>query len=265
VGAPHWFCYRDGEFLGTEKDLNAAKSRCVKNERRPCVMEFETTEQAHKRLKPKPVKGWKDSGVRDEWIANVEGEPLPARIRMLDKRTFTCYRDGEYLGSEESRALAEMRVAIGERSHKNQVMTLWEQKHPGELPPAMQLTEAERAEYWRRNPPKAAAAPPRVGRGAAPRPNEDPATAKLRAELAADGGGRKPGAARKPRVDAAEVPQGTIRVRGTNPKKAGTGAHARWKLLLEHDGKTVAEFLKAKGNPTTLQNALAKKVVEVEK
>jgi hypothetical protein len=42
-----------------------------------------------------------------------------------------------------------------------------------------------------------------------------------------------------------------------NPKKAGSGAHDRWKLLMDHDKKTVAQFLSAEGNPVTLKNAIA--------
>ncbi len=201
-GAPHWFCYRDGVYLGTEKDTEAAKQRCQRGKVGDYVMELETTEAAHKRLKPKVKLKWESSG-KDEWQSVVDGENLPARIRMLDKKSFACYRAGKYLGMEGSRASAEMRVAIGEISHKNAVMTLWEQQHPSELPPFLQLTEAERAEYWRLNPPKAGATPARVtNRGAAPKPNEDPATAKLRAELTAASGNRAPGAKRA-RADAA--------------------------------------------------------------
>lgn len=49
-----------------------------------------------------------------------------------------------------------------------------------------------------------------------------------------------------------------------NPKKEGTGAHARWALLLAHGGKTVATFVAAGGNQTTLANAIKKGRVELE-
>jgi hypothetical protein len=48
-----------------------------------------------------------------------------------------------------------------------------------------------------------------------------------------------------------------------NPKKAGTGAHARWDVLIRHGGKTVGEFLAAGGNPVTLQNAILQKRAEL--
>jgi hypothetical protein len=114
-------------------------------------MEFETTEQVWKKLKPKPVPlAWTDH-AKDTWHA--PGERVPARIRRLDEKTFAVYRDGKYLGCESSLPNAKLRADINLRSQRNEVMRLWEQKHPGELPPGLQLTTIERAEYWRRNPP----------------------------------------------------------------------------------------------------------------
>jgi hypothetical protein len=51
-------------------------------------------------------------------------------------------------------------------------------------------------------------------------------------------------------------PAAVILFGGKNPKKEGTSAHKRWTLLMQHDGRTVGEYLKAKGNPTTLTNAI---------
>lgn len=163
VGAPHLFCYSDGEYLGTETEMAMARSRCERGEKGAYVMEFETTEQVWKKLKPKPAKlAWTEVD-KSNWQATIDGELLPVRVRRLDDKTFAVYRDGKYLGSEPTLADAKMRADIGAVSQRNTTMRLWEQKHPDELPPFLQLTKEERAEYWRHHPPVSAArpAPPR--------------------------------------------------------------------------------------------------------
>lgn len=59
------------------------------------------------------------------------------------------------------------------------------------------------------------------------------------------------------------APLSKIRFRGKNPKREGSDAFARWELLKKYDGKTVAEFLAAGGNPTTLRNAVKRKHVKL--
>ncbi len=266
-GAPHWFCYRDGEYLGTEVDVSKAKQRSEKGEKGEYVAELDTVDDEWERLKPKPKVTWEQSREKmvHEWRATMPEEKLPARVRQMDPKTFACYRRGLYVGSEDTLERGQRRCLIGQLSHKNRTMARWEQEHRDELPPFLRLTAEERAEYWKHNPPRAGPAERRVtSRGAGPRPDEDPATTRLRAAL--EEAGARTAAGRAPKAaGAAEPPAaGTIRVRGSNPKKAGTGAHARWALLLDHDGKTVAAFAAAKGNMTTLANAVAKKIVEVE-
>lgn len=117
------------------------------------TMELETTAEAwdalpkaaRKDLKWEPVtKGsWK------EWHATVEGESLPVRIREQDKKTYSVYRNAKYLGSESSLDDAKKRAVVNQQSQKNRVMRIWEREHPNELPPGLQLTDGERAEYWR--------------------------------------------------------------------------------------------------------------------
>jgi hypothetical protein len=56
-----------------------------------------------------------------------------------------------------------------------------------------------------------------------------------------------------------------IRFGGKNPKKEGTAAHKRWEMLIAHEGKTVDAYQKARGNPTTLKNAILSGHVTLER
>lgn len=87
--------------------------------------------------------------AKDEWHGVVPNGQLPPRIRQLDGKTFCCYRDGKYLGSEASMALAFERIKSNHQSDKNVALAIWQKKYPDELPPFLALTDAERAEYWR--------------------------------------------------------------------------------------------------------------------
>jgi len=258
-GSTDHFCYSDGEYLGTEQTMSAARQRCLNNERGEYVMEPTTTEQAWSELRPKP-KAWEWEQVdKHNWRGPVQAEEkLPPRIRRMDDRTWACYRDSRYLGSEATLELAQKRCQINEISQRNSVIRLWEQTHPGELPPALQMTDEERAEHWRRYPP-VRANPARAG---------VPRTA-ARAGLEAEGGVSKAGrpkVAGRARSDPESVPQGVLRVKtgALIPKKPGSSAHGRWSVLWAHDGKTVSEYAKAGGNLTTLANAVEKKLVSVE-
>ena len=234
------------------------------------AMEVAAKANAAPRATKKDGWQWTDKqGLhKDQWLAEGYEGVAPPRIKQLDRCTFACYRDGNYLGCEQTLEEAKARCALGRISEKNRVMRLWEEKHPDELPPGLQLTDGERTEYWRRHPPQAAKVS--VARHAAPRPDEDPATARLRAELAAEGARGRNGRAKvaaAPRGDTADVPQGgLIRVKpgATVPKKPGSAAHGRWTLLWAHDGKTVVQYKKSNGNMTTLANAMARGLVTVE-
>jgi hypothetical protein len=49
-----------------------------------------------------------------------------------------------------------------------------------------------------------------------------------------------------------------------NVKKIGSAAAERFRILLDHDGKTVQEFLSAGGNVETLRNAIKDENAEIE-
>lgn len=62
----------------------------------------------------------------------------------------------------------------------------------------------------------------------------------------------------------ADLPDGKIvRLIDKNPKRAGTDAHVRWEVMFGYVGKTVAEYVGDKGNPTTLKNAIKAGYVKV--
>lgn len=56
------------------------------------------------------------------------------------------------------------------------------------------------------------------------------------------------------------------RLKDGNPKKEGTAPYPRWTLMFSYadNGKTVGEFIKGGGNPTTLKNAIIQKWVKVK-
>jgi hypothetical protein len=62
----------------------------------------------------------------------------------------------------------------------------------------------------------------------------------------------------------ADLPDGKIvRLIDKNPKRAGTDAHVRWELMFGYAGRTVAEYVGDKNNPTTLKNAIKAGYVKV--
>jgi hypothetical protein len=194
----------------------------------PYTMELETTAEAWEAL-PKSKRValvWIDAGKSaswPEWHAVIDGESLPARIRELDKKTYSVYRNGKYLGSEPSLDSAKQRAVINQQSQKNRVMRIWEREHPNELPPVIQLTDAEREEYWRVH----AASKPKTGRttSAAPAQAVRP----------------KPGVRE---VDGVEAEPRERKPRTTVP---GGNAAKIAELLKRKDGCTREEVLEATG------------------
>jgi hypothetical protein len=54
-------------------------------------------------------------------------------------------------------------------------------------------------------------------------------------------------------------------VKAGNPKPAGSAPHERWTLLLRkaEQGASVADYITANGNPTTLQNTIKLGYIEL--
>ena len=196
------------------------------------TIELETTDQAWAALAKakRPKLEWTQAD-KSNWHAEVDGERLPARIRMLDAKTYAVYRDGKYLGGEPTLEQAKKRVDLNCVSERNRVVRLWEQTHPGELPPGLQLTAAERALFWERNPPKAA---PRM----------------------AATGGRGVGKPAKPVADAAEA-----KVKEPVAKRAAPSGNRDAEILvLLKRGCTSEEVLRVTGWKAISMPAMAKKL-----
>lgn len=254
------FCYSDGVYIGSRKNILEARALCESGKREAYVMDnpVPTTEQQWKESKLKMTLKWEQVDKANWHAEPPEGEKLPPRIRSLDEKTFAVYRNAEYLGCEETLLLAQKRAVLNKRSERNRVMILWEHAHPGELPPYLLTTAEERDEYWRRHPPVRRSAPA----VAAPKPKSE-----KRVALETEGGGTRTSTGMRAAKPKGDVPSGVLSLlNGTNPKKPGSSAAGRWALLFEHAGKgsTVAAFIEAGGNPETLGNAMAKGHVKVE-
>lgn len=225
--------------------------------------------------KPRSSWAWSDAdrpGV--EWLADVEGESLPARIRISSRNSdgsysYFCYRDAQAIAVVHDLEAAKRACERGEDPRLSRSVMDYVEQHPNELPPFLALTQGERRAVRGQYP--YALPPQRVLGRALDRErglrdagdDSDPGTAKVRAALAAGraeaAGGRVAKGAPPAREARAALPAGTlVRVKDTNPKKAGTGAHKRWEAMFEHcaRGSTVAAYEAAKLNMDTLANAV---------
>lgn len=200
------------------------------------------------------------------------GETCTPRVRSSSTNsdgstTFFCYRDGRYLDCaktlDKAKEICERSIAWWtdkERAASDRRIKEYVDKYPNDIPPFLLLTAEERGAI-RRQYPASAPATSKVSREVERREGEDPATTKLRAEVAAAkaaaGGGKQPRAAKVAAV-AARPDAKLARLRDGNPKQEGSAPYKRWALLFEHcdKGSTVAEFLAAGGNPETLANAV---------
>lgn len=212
---------------------------------------------------------WTETVPGEQWSTNLipDGEVCAPRIRRSSKNsdgsyTFFCYREGRYLDCAKSFVDAKAIVIAGiravDRTKSIERIKKYVDEHKGEIPPFLTLTKDERAairaQYPMAAPRPSALSVPRKANGGTPN--------AAKADLVA--GGRK---ANGRRAAPADLPEGVlVRLKAGNPKAAGSDAHKRWELLLDmaEKGATVAAFIAAKGNATTLKNAMAKGYVEVK-
>lgn len=218
------------------------------------------------------VLEWTQHG-KDTWLApDPEGDASRAggRVKMLaqgwlDKANqpiFMVYRDAEYLGSDPTLEAAQRRAQYREKSAN----VLRDTIHgPDGLPAFLAVTKEERAKVRAAARATVAAVPGKADtlRVTLPEPAAARAAA-TRNDLAAE---RQTSRAERRTAKKTGVLDRDAVIKVTvdkNPRKPGTGAHARFALLMEHGGKTVGTFLDAKGNPETLENAIKDGRVSLE-
>jgi hypothetical protein len=229
--------------------------------------------------KGEPAGGWLEwrQTSKDTWLSDDPGgdkSKAGGRIKMSGQKwlhgpdadpTYFVYRDGEYLGQDSSLEGAQRRAQYREKSSTLLGHTI----EGGGMPAFLNLTQEERRKHRGAAPPAPArpawggGKPPAPAAAPAPAPPEDPVLAKAMAERAALAGASAASraakkAARREAKDALRFEDDAV-ITATvdkNPRKPGTGAHARFALLMEHSGKTVREYREAKGNMETLENAV---------
>lgn len=237
-----------------------------------------------------PAKGfeWVDGEKRGvEWLSNTlpPGEKTPARIRISSRNSdgsysYFCYRDARAVAVTHSLESAKAACERGPNPKLSDSVIEYVDKHPGEIPPFLLLTDGERravrAQYGYAAPSATkVAAVERRGVRTDAGDDSDPGTKRLREQLAREASGSAGKRARaaegvvaKPKVAKLAGAAGKlVRLdKPGNPKKAGTGAHKRWDALFAAcaAASTVAAYETAGGNMETLANAIAKGYVKIE-
>ncbi len=228
---------------------------------------------------------WRETHERGtyEWVAEKTpgDERSPPRVRRSGLNSdgsysYFCYRDGRAVAVVHDLETAKTACARGPNPKLSDAVIRYVDEHPGEVPPFLLLTEAERRAARSQYPyavpgaAKVRAALERGNRGDAG-DDADEGTARLREELARSGtaprGGKRAAVPPKRSGEAAPSREGVMRrIRDGNPKKVGSGAYKRWEYMFEHcaRGSTVAQYEEAKGNPETLANAVRAGYVKID-
>ncbi len=86
---------------------------------------------------------------KDMWWGPAQhGEKLQPRIKMLDAKTYACYRNGKYLGCEGDLKTARERIAANVLSERNREMEWQKTQTELGIPLGLQLTQEERTAQW---------------------------------------------------------------------------------------------------------------------
>ena len=204
---------------------------------------------------------WKWTNAKDDkdlWTARPPaGEKYEPRIKRLSKNsdgsyTFCVYRNNNYVDCdtdlEKAKVIAERGTMRPERVlaiEKVRKYLKSKERNAGEF---AKLTEAQRRLVT----------------------DQYPWAVPKRSELEKTGV-KAPRAMRgdmltKQEKKAQDLPEDSVikRLNPKNPKKENTDAWTRWELLFQHDGKTIGDFIRAHGNPTTLRNAVRSGHVSAE-
>lgn len=185
---------------------------------------------------------WEKAG-KDTWTADV-GEAVPARIKQMDVKWFSVYRNGRYLGVEGDLETAQKRADLNMRSEINREMD-WQREHRDEQPLGLRLTPEERAV---RDTPSA---PRPTKRGTVRVPTGD-----LSAVLAAIPDKKPPKAKAEP-LTPVEPTSKVIRDAARRPQKGSRDAEL---LTMLQRGCTTEEVLRVTGWQAISMPQLAKRL-----
>lgn len=208
---------------------------------------------------------WEQHG-KDTWLApDPDGDTSVAggRIKMTTNRwladrsnpdpdpSYFVYRDGKYLGSDSTLAAAQRRARYREMAAR----ALADTTHGG-LPAFLEISDKERALERARS-----RATPAPARTAATLPDDPALATAVRAAQERDAIGRQrrqAKAERRATKEGSHLDDDSVieMLAKENPRKPGSGAHARFDVLMRHGGKTVGEYKAAGGNTETLENAI---------
>lgn len=270
--SPEWFwCLKWDQLLGAVRTRAEADRLFARGKPLPVVRQEEGLKKV--RLK------WKDDKKGVLVATEIpEGEIFYSRIETTSRSSdgairYYSYRNGKALGTsatiEEAKKLCCAGVPRPEDLASRLRVKSYVEKTPGDVEAFERLSDAEKR-YVKWLYPKAAPKEYTYSRL-----RLDPVTGEYKPagliEYREMKKLRKPKPPKEPKEPKVrkEVPpldkEMTIhRLRDDNPKKPGTGAHERWEFLFRYAGRQVVDYQQAKGNMTTLANAIRMGYVEVK-
>jgi hypothetical protein len=197
---------------------------------------------------------------KDAWILThiPEGEICAPRIKRSSKNsdgsyTFFVYRNGKYIDCENDLEKAKVIAKKGrmrpEREVQNKIMRTFLNETPRDPVAFAKLRDYQQQIIVDGYP------------WAVPRKSEVEKVTGKKMTTTKNGNQMT-----KQERRAQDLPMDSVikRLKPKNPKRENTDAWTRWELLFQHDGKTVGEFIKSHGNPTTLRNAVKAGYVSAE-
>lgn len=270
--SPEWFwCRKWDTFLGAVRTRAEAEKLCASG--RPLDTAYQEDELRKYNFK------WRDDKKGVLVATEIpDGEAFYAKIETTSRSTdgvirFYSYRNGRALGTsatlDEAKKLCCAGVArASDMVSRNRVKNYVE-NHAGDVDEFERLSDAEkRYVKWMHTK----AAPKEY---TYTRLRLDPVTGEYKPagiiefkemkRLRKPKEPKEPKAPREPKLAQSLDKELTIyRIKDSNPKKVGTGAHERWEFLFKHAGKQIIDYAQAKGNMTTLANAIKMGYVEVK-
>lgn len=200
---------------------------------------------------------------KDKWLIDhiPSGESHAPYIKQMSQNsdgsyTYYVYRNSKCIGSKRTLEAAKAMAESGERDQAAlrdiAKVREYEEKSPGDAEAFKKLSQYAQTVVANERPWLM------PGRSALQAKGVKVKATVVRGDLKSN---------QEKKADKLALPMDSKieRLRDGNPKKEGSDAWGRWEVLFAHcDGQTVGEYIKNHGNPTTLQNAVAKGWVKVK-